>query len=388
MTASKPGLDYTRWLIRDKARAAGRIGLYRVYFSLFYLWRLSNFHLTEIDDVVFRYKRPILFAWLPEPPSLGMLESALVIALVFQLFGAFTRVATLVVLLLGIWYDICRMGLTGIGMAMFLVVFWVPVVMVFSDWGATYSVDNLLRRRTNRAAEPGDASGHRFWPLRTVLICLSALYFTAGISKFKGNWLDEPDFIRNFLLSKGVGSHLQNGAPLNPLVPWVASQPLLTKSMQYGAMIFETLFPVAVFSRVARGFLFRFVPMFHAMNTFLFGIPVVEILAVYGAFVDWQALLKRVVGGRSDEVVRRMVPHGVAIASALGMIAVLVGLLWNTALTPRLLFNAGGLLQSYRIWILVTIIALIWWTSDIVRVARRFAAALGERRMQQSIEKG
>ena len=44
MTAAARKLsDYTHWLVRDKVDAAGRIGLYRVYFTLFYLWRLCNF---------------------------------------------------------------------------------------------------------------------------------------------------------------------------------------------------------------------------------------------------------------------------------------------------------------------------------------------------------
>lgn len=389
MTAAARKLsDYTHWLVRDKVDAAGRIGLYRVYFTLFYLWRLSNFHLTELDDVVLHYRRPFLFAWVPDPPSFGMLECALVIALGFQLFGTFSKVATLAVLVLGVWFDICRMSLTGIGMAMFLVVFWVPVVMVFSEWGATYSVDNLLRRRTSQAVEPDDPSGHRFWPIRTVLICLSALYLSAGISKLQGNWLEHPDFIRNFLLSKGVGSHLQNGAPLNPLAPWIASQPILTHSMQYGAMIFETTFPLTIFSRTARGFFFRFLPMFHAMNTFLFGIPVVEILAVYGAFVDWHALSERAFGRRLHDVAQRMAPRASSVAWALSAVAVSCGVLWNTAVSPRVLFNLGGWLQSYQVWILVTATAIVWWLSDIARLSRRLVVSFGARRIPQSVGKG
>jgi hypothetical protein len=378
----------THWLVRDKIHAAGRVGLYRVFFSLFYLWRLSNFHLTELDDVTLRYKQPLLFTWVPDPPSFGLLECALIVALALQLFGIFTRVATLAVLVLGVWFDICRMTLTGIGLAMFLIVFWVPVVMVFSDWGATYSVDNLLRRRTSQAVDPDDPSGHRFWPIRTVLICLSALYFTAGVSKIKGYWLEDPDFIRNFLLSKGVGSHLQNGAPLNPLVPWIAAQPFLTRSMQYGALIFETIFPLTVVSRAARSFFFRFIPMFHAMNTFLFGILVVEILGVYGAFVDWHALIRRALGRRLDSIVHRMVPHASLIAWLLCAVAVLCGISWNTAVTPRSLFSLGGWLQSYRVWILVTVTAIIWWTNDIVQFSKRLVASHAARRIPQTAAKG
>jgi hypothetical protein len=378
----------THWLVRDKIHAAGRIGLYRVFFSLFYLWRLSNLHLAELNDVVLRYKRPILFTWVPDPPSFGLLESVLITALGLQLFGIFTRVASVAVLVLGIWFDICRMSLTGIGLAMFLIVFWVPVLMVFSEWGATYSVDNLLRRKRAQAIDPDDPSGGRFWPIRSVLICLSALYCTAGVSKIQGYWLQDPDFIHNFLLSKGVGSHLQNGAPLNPLVPWIAAQPFLTRSMQYGALIFETIFPLTIFSRAARAFFFRFIPMFHAMNTFLFGILVVEILGVYGAFVDWHGLLKRLLGARLDALAQRMAPRGPLIAWVLFAVAVSCGISWNAAEFPRALFNLGGWLESYRVWILVTVIAIVWWAIDIARLSKWLASSLAARRMPQTVAKG
>src|SRR6185503_8014564 len=167
----------------------------------------------------------------------------------------------------------------------------------------------------------------------------------------------DPLFVRDLLLNKNVGNHVAGHVPLNPLVPLIASRAFLSGSMQYGAILFETSFPLSIGSRVARGFFFRVIPMFHAMNMFLFGIPVVEVLCIYGAFVDWQALLPRAAGASLERLAARAARRSVAvtllaIATCLG-----VGLLWNTAVSPRTVLNLGGVLRSFELWVLVTVVA-------------------------------
>jgi hypothetical protein len=348
------------WLFAPTPRAAERLGVYRIFFSCFYLWRLSLYHLKELADMPdFLWHPPALFWWVRPPPNYAALESLLAGALVFLLFGWFTRCSTWVVLVLGVWFNLSKASILFVDLSLFLVTFWVPVFMVWSDWGSRYSIDSLMRR-PNRNADVD-----RFWTVRGLLLCLSILYFTAGWSKLTHSWVENPRYVADLLLSKGVESFIANGAPMNPVNPYLSKAPYAYLPMQFGALFFELSFPVVLFSHRLRRYYFRFVPAFHAVNMFCFGIPVVEIIGVYGAFVHWHTLRERIAVDPQSFGLRVTGLH--VKGACVTLFAFTVGS-WNTQMSVRSVLNLGGMLKSYEVWVLVACVVAVWWSVLVVKL--------------------
>src|SRR5436305_14500176 len=90
------------WLTAPEARIAGRMGLFRVIYAVFYLWHLSwvdGATLGLLPDAV--WQPAYLLRAVPQrPPSAlpGMVDSCLVAALVVLPAGVWLRPAPLTVL--------------------------------------------------------------------------------------------------------------------------------------------------------------------------------------------------------------------------------------------------------------------------------------------------
>ncbi len=362
---------FAEWLFAPKENAAQRLGLARIVFCVVYLWRISTYRLTEVVDLpVADWRPPYLFKWVPRPSelSLSILESLLVFALLLLMLGYRTRLVGFAVLGLGVAFNVCKLSGVGIGLSAFLLMFWVPVFLVWSRWGAAYSIDALLNRQRHGSRGKVDEDTVSFWPARGLLLVLAILFFTAGYSKLTHSWSENPRYVADLLLEKSVASYLRNGAPISPLNPFIASQPFLYVPMQFGALLFELSFPVVVVSRRARWAYFRVVPLFHAVNMFFLGIPVIEILAVYAVFVDWESVRRFLRLDLSWRWGTGWIPPAV-LAVAFTSAA------WNTLPVPRGCFNMFGWLDHYTIWVLVSLATFAWWAVDLRRWIRQRVTA-------------
>ena len=108
--------NYTQWLSSPEPNAAGRMGLFRILYSIFGLWLSSHLHYGEMSLIPATQWNPIrLLFWLDSPPDalISSFESLLVSALILLLVGYQTRLATLCVFILG-------SGLTAIRMSLFM----------------------------------------------------------------------------------------------------------------------------------------------------------------------------------------------------------------------------------------------------------------------------
>jgi hypothetical protein len=158
--------NYTHWLSSPAANAAGRMGLFRILYSIFSLWLCSYLHYSEMILIpAIQWKPILLLSWLDYPPYALILffESLLVGALILLLVGYQTRLATLGVFILG-------SGLTAIRVSLFMVdalfmvqYFYIPLFMFFSYWGDTYSIDAILAQRKGKITpKPQDSSWRYF----------------------------------------------------------------------------------------------------------------------------------------------------------------------------------------------------------------------------------
>lgn len=360
---------YVRWLTRPAQNAAGRMGLYRIVYSLFYLWFLSHMRFSELSLVPPGLWEPtILFSKLAPLPGMAYptMEILLVIALGLLLVGYKTRLATLITLLMGFSLAIFRTGLLTQERTILVPTFYVPLFMLLSHWGDTYSIDAVLRKKRGLATvNPKDSSWRYIWPARGLLIILSLLFLSATITKcIQVDWLTNPQFVGNFVLHKGVESHLKNGFPIHPLSTLLGRTPALAIPTQYIVLLFEGAFILVLFSRIAQAIILRLAPIFHSINTLLLGIPFISVLGIYAAFPDWQHLYERFY----PQTLRlKGLEKQASTMLHIGPIgfALIIGALWNTTPIPRQLFGLFDLFNYQTLWFALVPFILAWIFSPI-----------------------
>lgn len=355
---------YVRWLTRPAQNAAGRMGLYRIVYSLFYLWFLSHMRFSELSLVPTSLWDPtILFRRLSPPPGFAypVMEILLVMALVLLLVGYKTRTATLTTLLLGFGLAIFRTGMFNRERTIVITTFYVPLFMLLSNWGATYSIDALLRQKQGLpSVDPKDSSWRYIWPARGLLVILSLLFLSATITKcIQLDWLLDRRFVGDFLLHKGIESYLRNGFPINPLGTQLGHTDFLVIPTQYIVLLYEGVFVLALFSHVAQAIILRLAPIFHSMNTLLMGIPFTSVLSIYAAFPDWQYFYERFYPKFLRLTGLEQLSSTVLITGSVGF-AMIVGALWNTTSIPRQIFGLFGLFNYQTLWFGLLPFVFIW----------------------------
>lgn len=362
------------WLTAPEPNAAGRLGLFRILYSAFYLWLLSFNFVANLSGLpAARRRRILLIEWLPTelPPAFfELLEAALVAALVLLMVGLRVRLATLVVLVIGC---ILEAFLTSADpeYSSVLLVFYIPAFVLLTNarWGHTYSLDALLRRRAGKPpVDPSIPSGPYFLPARAVLVVLSMLFLSAAVLKVAagGTWLVYPSYMANLLLKKNVDAAIY-GLPLNPLAPVIASSPLAHTAIRYQVLLFEALFVLGLFNRKLRSFFLALALVFHAIGGLWLVVTFTPVLIVYALFVDWQELRHRLWPTRLT--LMDAVPSRVLVWSALS-VAVVAGALWNVGGGLRAAVNLGGLLNWRTIWYPLLPVALIWWLMTLLELGR------------------
>lgn len=349
------------WFTAPEANAAGRLGLFRILFSLFYLWNLSSNFAARLGDLppAFYYQRILLIEWLPKrlPPTVfELLESLLVAALIVLMVGFRVRLATAVVLMIGCVLEAFYMGIDAEHSTVFLV-FYIPFFMLLNGrWGNTYSLDALLRyRRGKPRVDPANSSWHYFLPARCSLAVLSMLFLGSAVFKVVGTWLWYSQWMANHVLQMNIRAAIHR-LPINPLAPFIAQTPLVHNALRYFTVLFEGLFFLGLFNRklcyvfVALGLIFHSVSALYLVVTFT------PILIVYALFVDWQALCERWL---PKQTLLDTVPSRWLVGATLSL-AVATGILWNSGEGLRTAINLGGLLNWRTIWYPVLPLSLAW----------------------------
>jgi hypothetical protein len=165
-------------------------------------------------------------------------------------------------------------------------------ILACSRAGDAFSIDAW--RRTQRGTRKGVvSSGEYRWPVRTIWVTTSIIFFAAGFSKWRHSGLE-------WILSDNLGTllvrhqyHLSDGEPLTAWGPAIAAHPWAARGLAAIAIFTETLYPLALFSRRARAVL---VP---AGLGFLVGIralmgPTFEAFVICNVFwVPWSWIVNR-----------------------------------------------------------------------------------------------
>jgi hypothetical protein len=347
------------------------MGLFRVLFALFYLWHISIFDVSIMSGMPgdYRESRILLVDLLSVSPSratLRVLDTLLVAALVLLAFGIWTRAVTAVILVAGVFREAFPTVVNVEESNLFLV-FYIPLFMLVAGrWGDTYSLDAMRgQRRGGAAVDPSDDAGSHFVAARAVLVILAILFMSSPVFKILGGgtWLAQRDLLANFMLERSVQS-AAHGLAANPLAPWLSDHALVGYSLQLGVLAFEGLFFLALFGRRLRSLFVAMALLFHSVNALFMVVSFTPILIVYGLFVNWEDILRRV------GLCRLRFPEASTSAwTALALLAAtLLALLWHAGAAA--LFNLGGILNWRSMWFPVLPVALGWAAISAARIVR------------------
>lgn len=229
------------------------------------------------------------------PGGMSLLKYLMLASLLMSAAGFLTGLTTKTSALLVLFYQGLLRSLNHFNHDEMLGVY-VLVVLAFSPCGDAFSVDG--RRRDGSARRPGWAYGY---PILLCRILVAWAYFSSALIKLRVDGLAY--LSSDTLPALAVGHSLDNlhqtqfrhafrlqawGSYLTPLVAL--------------ALVWELLFPLAVFSKRARPFVLGAGVLFHLSTLYFMNIFFPVHLAMYLVFVDWPALSARV--GRAPFVAR------------------------------------------------------------------------------------
>ena len=298
---------FESWLTQAEPNAAGRLAIFRMVYGLFCLLclpALTYYHDTYALLPAQEWHPILLIARLNPPPPhpllLQVVPMVMAFSLVLLIVGFLTRPVTLLVMLCGMFLLAVHFGyLNKLYHGQTFSMIYIPFVMLFSRWGDCYSVDAILRqRRGQAAASPTDNAWAYFWPARTLLLLLAFLYFGAGLRKLTaGHWTGEPDLLSRILLSQNLvvmmDPTMEGRTPSGINIALVDGLAPLLTPLQWGGMLLELAFPLAVINRRFRTFFLGGGALLHAFNRLFLHINMHLFLLPYLMFVDWEALFGR-----------------------------------------------------------------------------------------------
>ncbi|MEX2641448.1 MAG: HTTM domain-containing protein [Balneolales bacterium] len=282
---------FDHWIFCSFQVSAESLGLYRILFASLILLVVTPGHsvyaqFTLLSGFPAGFFDPppgpmMLFGGIPGETFFRGLILMLNISLVSLLLGYKTFWASLATGLL---------FLTGFGFSFSLgkvnhnlLLLILPLIMMWSNWGASYSLDAL---RT-----PGKRPTAESWPLTLLILCIGFMMFTAGLPKILGGWLD-PD-------SLATRGHLFRQFFVNGrtdlLSGWLVSvdEQWFWIMLDYVTVIFETGFLIAILHPVTARIFLALAVLFHAGTLVMMNISFTNNIIVYGAFVNWHGLLSR-----------------------------------------------------------------------------------------------
>ncbi|HEX4793123.1 MAG TPA: hypothetical protein VH370_04995 [Humisphaera sp.] len=174
-------------------------------------------------------------------------------------------------------------------------------IMALSRCGDALSMDAAMRRSSDPAPAP---SGEYRWPVRTVWLLMSLVYFAAGIAKLRGthaahhtgfDWVTGDGF--SMLM---IQRFYDPGPPMVRWGLWIANHAWLAHLMAGTSLAVEVLFPLSLFDRRLR---FIFPAMGFLMQVgigLMMGVWFLQYLPMYVFWIPWGRLPLSRVHRRQD----------------------------------------------------------------------------------------
>jgi predicted DCC family thiol-disulfide oxidoreductase YuxK len=159
------------------------------------------------------------------------------------------------------------------------------IILAFTPCGDAFSLDSLYRTKPAR-----DGSAYAY-PILLMQLVLSWCYFTAGLSKLRISGLAY--FSRDNLPIQAIEHSLDNLHDTQFRLAFYLPQfrEFMGIAMAF-AILWEILFPIAVFSRRAKPWILGFGLVFHLAIMLTMNVYFFNLMAMYLVFVDWPAVVR------------------------------------------------------------------------------------------------
>jgi hypothetical protein len=283
------------WIFDSYELSPNALALYRIFYSLFAIFIIIPGHPPYgfygfLNGMPGDFFLPppgpmMLFGTFPPGWFFVLIEAVLLLSLISLFLGWKTRLSSLIVAMCFLLGNGFSYSLGKINHDMFLML--VPLIMQFTNWGSTWSVDKLFREETSTSTLQ-DKETHN-WPITLLSLLLGFMMFTAGFPKILGGWLD-PDKFATY-------GHLINQHFVNSRTALLSefflnlNFPLFWTVIDYLTVFFEVGFLFAIFRPKMVPMFCAFAVVFHFGVMMMLNISFIPNLAIYSLFLfSWNSI--------------------------------------------------------------------------------------------------
>lgn len=281
MNSTEPVSKFEHWIFNSFQPAAEGLALYRIFTALFILF----FALPSFNTYVFLGNLPsdffapppgpmMLFDGFPPEEVLLTVHILLITSLITLCLGWRTKISSFGV---GIFMLTLNGFIYSLGkIDHFILVPVVPLIMAFSGWGATYSVDKL---RSKSAMETPQG-----WPLVLLALLIGFMMFTAGFPKILGGWLHldtqatQGHYFKQFFVRGRQDLLAPYGQHIGRF--W-------WEVLDYVTIAFEVGFLVAIINPRSTRIFICIAVLFHFCTMLILNISFLPNFLAYAAFINW-----------------------------------------------------------------------------------------------------
>lgn len=283
----------TRFLQRLVPDSAAGLGMVRAGVHGVFLFSVLTSSFATVGHLPVTILRPpgilSFLSWkffdrLVTPSGMMALKGALVLSLLMSTLGYLTSTSTKTSAVLLILYQGILRGFGHLNADEMTGIYFM-IVLAFTPCGEGFSLDSVYRRKQR-------ASWAYAYPILLMQILLSWCYFTAGLAKLRISGLAY--FGKDNLPIQSIDHSLGNLHDTQFRLAFYLPQfrDIMGIAVVV-ALLWEILFPLAIFSRRARPWLLGFGIVFHVTTLLTMNIFFSNILAMYLVFVDWPAVAHR-----------------------------------------------------------------------------------------------
>jgi hypothetical protein len=285
---------------------ADALGVIRAAFCAFVLLQMLLTDFAAFGHLPTTVMRPTgamqLLSWrfydaLITPRGMLILKVLLVVSLLSASLGFFTSSATKFAALLFLFYE----GLVrsfGLFNHDEMIGVYILVVLAFTPCGDGFSLDRVLGK--TRQHPPGFAYGY---PILLMRILVAWSYFSSALIKMRVTGLRY--FSPDSLPSVSIWHSLDNlHESQHKLAFWLPNIRGITGAIVIVALLWELLFLLAIFSKLARRIILPFGIVFHLSTIFFMNISFPYHMAAYVVFIDWPRVASRLAASKLFQALR------------------------------------------------------------------------------------
>ena len=220
---------------------------------------------------------------LQTPSGMVILKTAMVVSLLLSTAGLFTVISTKTSLLLVIFYQGLLRSFGHFNHDEMLAVYYL-VVLAFTPCGDEFSVDGRMTK--SRKGRPWFAYAY---PILLMQLLMAWTYFSSALIKLRVAGLKylSPDNLPTLAIYHSLDNLHDTQFRL---AFWLPQMRTCLPFVVGLVLVWELLFPLAVFWRRLRWWILGIGIVFHVSTLFLMNIFFPHQLAMYLIFIDWDAV--------------------------------------------------------------------------------------------------